>query len=331
MASYDIDFVIIWVDGNDPQWRKSKAFYKGEDERFNQNNVRYRDWELLQYWFRGVEKYAPWVRKVHFVTCGQIPGWLNLEHPKLNFVKHSDYMNSEYLPTFSANPIELNLHRIEGLAEHFVFFNDDMFLTAPVAPEDFFVDGLPRCCAVLNPPFANRRGIGTIIMNDLGVIADHFSFSERFQENFTKWINPIYGGILLRTLLLLPWRRFVGFYDMHLPSPFLKATYEEVWQKEGDLLDKVSRNRFRSDSDVNQWLLLYWQIAAGRFVPANPRIGKMYYVDRSKDEIADVIRRQKLKMICMNDVETVEDIAPIRSMLADAFECHLKEKSAYEK
>ena len=65
----DIDFVIIWVDGSDPEWQKTKAHYKGEDDKFNLNNVRYRDWNLLHYWFRAVEAFAPWVRKVHFVPC----------------------------------------------------------------------------------------------------------------------------------------------------------------------------------------------------------------------------------------------------------------------
>ena len=100
----EIDFVLIWVDGNDMEWQKTKAQYRG-DEQFNQNNVRYRDWDILHYWFRGVEKFAPWVRKVHFVTCGHVPQWLQLEHPKLNFVKHEEYIAGEYLPTFSANPI----------------------------------------------------------------------------------------------------------------------------------------------------------------------------------------------------------------------------------
>ena len=53
------------------------------------------------------------------------------------------YNTEKYLPTFNANTIELNLHRIEGLAEQFVYFNDDMFITDHVKPEDFFRDGHP--------------------------------------------------------------------------------------------------------------------------------------------------------------------------------------------
>ena len=79
-----IDFVITWVDGNDPAWRKDFEYYSELEGRdIDKRVVRFRDWENLQYWFRGVEKFAPWVNKIYFVTYGHVPGWLNTEHPKL--------------------------------------------------------------------------------------------------------------------------------------------------------------------------------------------------------------------------------------------------------
>lgn len=327
-----IDFVMIWVDGNDPQWRAEKNRYSPDEAKFNVNDVRYRDWDLLHYWFRGVEKFAPWVRRIHFVTCGHVPKWLNREHPKLHFVKHSDYIDADYLPTFSANPIELNLHRIEGLSERFVFFNDDIFLIAPMKEKDYFVNGLPRDVAVLNPPTPNRYGIPTIILNDLGIIADHFDFITQFKANWKKWINPIYGVQNLRTLLLLPWRRYLGFYDLHLPSAFLKSTFEEVWGKEQDLLRKISGHRFRDDTDVNQYLMTYWQIAKGEFVPGSPKNGRMFEISfENIDRITDVIRNQRMKVICINDSEKIDDFHILRQKLVDAFDCILKEKSSFEK
>ena len=144
----EIDFVIAWVDGSDPNWQKEKqkhlAEFLKDESVVDQGDYRYRDWDLLQYWFRSVEKYAPWVRKVHFVTCGQIPIWLNVNHPKLHIVNHEDYIPQEYLPTFNSHTIELNMHRIDGLSEQFVYFNDDMYITQRVAPTDFFMNGLPR-------------------------------------------------------------------------------------------------------------------------------------------------------------------------------------------
>ncbi len=124
-----IDFVVTWVDNNDVEWRTTKNFYAGLSSNIQEEqggDLRYRDWGgLLQYWFRGVEKFTPWVNKIHFVTYGHVPKWLNLNHPKLNIVKHKEFMKEEYLPTFNSCAIEINLHKIEGLAENFVYFNDD--------------------------------------------------------------------------------------------------------------------------------------------------------------------------------------------------------------
>ena len=136
MSSKPIDFVMIWVDGNDPEWQKEKAKYDERVVTTANSEVRYRDWDNLQYWFRAVEKFAPWVNKIHFVTWGHLPPWLDTSNPKLHVVNHKDFIPEEYLPTFSSHTIELNLHRIEGLAERFVYFNDDTFLMAPT-PEGY--------------------------------------------------------------------------------------------------------------------------------------------------------------------------------------------------
>lgn len=132
----EIDFVIIWVDGADENWRKKRAKYKSS-ENVDNREIRYRDWELLKYWFRGVEKFAPWVRKVYFISDDQCPVWLNKDNDKIRVVSHKDFIPVQYLPTFNSHVIELNLHRIEGLAEHFVYFNDDMFLLRAVKKRIF--------------------------------------------------------------------------------------------------------------------------------------------------------------------------------------------------
>ena len=57
-----IDFVIAWVDGNDQKWKREKEWYARRDAKqslCDNREERYRDWDNLQYWFRGVEKNAP--------------------------------------------------------------------------------------------------------------------------------------------------------------------------------------------------------------------------------------------------------------------------------
>ena len=81
-----IDFVILWVDGNDPNWLEEKNKYIGIKGDSNIN--RFRNCDNLQYLFRGIEKYAPWVNKVFFITWGHLPKWLNTNNEKLEIVKH---------------------------------------------------------------------------------------------------------------------------------------------------------------------------------------------------------------------------------------------------
>ena len=134
-----IDFVITWVDDSDPKWRKEFEYYSAQDRRtINTDACRYRDWDTLRYWFRGVEKFAPWVNKIYFVTYGHLPKWLNTDNSKLVIVKHEEFIPAEYLPTFNSFAIEFFFHKIEGLSEKFVYFNDDMFLIDSVSPERFF-------------------------------------------------------------------------------------------------------------------------------------------------------------------------------------------------
>lgn len=122
-----IDFVITWVNGNDPIWR-AKFHQYSKLNIGDKRDVRFRDWDLLRYWFRGIDSFAPWVRYIFFVTEGHVPDWLNIHAPKLKIVKHCDFIPEENLPLFNSRAIEVNLHRIPELSEKFVYFNDDFFI-----------------------------------------------------------------------------------------------------------------------------------------------------------------------------------------------------------
>ncbi|HGC4152438.1 TPA: Stealth CR1 domain-containing protein, partial [Escherichia coli] len=150
MKSNTIDIVIPWVDSSDPKWQEDYMKFACEQRNVDANIHRYRDNGLLKFWFRGIEKNAPWIRKVHFITYGHVPAWLKQDHPKLHIVKHSDYIPQKYLPTFNSHVIELNLHKIDGLSDKFIYYNDDTFLINPVDESFYFKNGKPRDCAILN-------------------------------------------------------------------------------------------------------------------------------------------------------------------------------------
>lgn len=329
--SYPIDFVIAWVDGNDPAWRAEKAKYSGIVETGDQRDVRFRDWDTLRYWFRGIEKFAPWVNKIHFVTWGHVPEWLNTAHPKLNIVNHTDYIPEKYRPTFNSHTIELNLHRIPGLAEHFVYFNDDMFITAPVKPEDFFRAGIPCDTFVLNAIYFGKDSVGPINGNNISIINEHFNKKEAIKKYWKKWFAPVNGfKNLVRTSLLLAWPWFPGFLYSHTSTNLLKSTMEAVWEQEEELLDKTCSDRFRQQTNVNQWLFKYWQLADGNFVPVSAKDKHCYHIKTIIDDACRSVEKSEFKILCINDTGKTDNFEEKAVAIRQSFEKLLPEKSSFE-
>lgn len=332
MKNFDIDFVILWVDGADPEWQKEKNHWSpGADKSATAAN-RFRDWDNLRYWFRSVEKCTPWVRKIHFVTCGHLPPWLKEDNPRLHIVKHSDYMPAEALPTFSCNPLELNMHRIPDLAEHFVYFNDDMFVLREI-PRTFFFNecGYPCDRAIqtaLQPDGSSLFGMRSA---DVSLINRHFSKRACWRQNWRKYLSFHYGRELYRNVALFPWEKFTGFYDDHLPIAYRKETLKNVWSEEFDYLQSMNGRRFRQKDDLTNWVFRYWQYAQGTFAPCAPR-GK--FIELSAAGSAAVAAAQisaaRDPMVCLNDSDPV-DFESAKATLISAFEKLFPEKSSFEK
>ena len=325
----EIDFVILWVDYTDSKWQEERIKYQHEEDRnWNKNDARFRDWGTLKYWFRSIERYAPWVNRIHFVTCGHFPDWLNIENPKLNLVKQSDFIPKTFLSTYSSHPIELNIHRIEGLAERFVYFNDDMFLFAPVKPDDFFVNGLPCDCAIRNFPLLGE--IGHINLNDINLINKRYNFMRQYKKYFWKWNHPKYGVRCLQNLLFIPWSDFTGAVNTHVANSYTKETFKQVWECFGKELNKTCLNKFRSSTDVNQWLIKYWQLVSGNFYPRRVSFSKYYLIDNIEGWQKD-LKKKKHALVCLNDNEACADITEIRRKIAIIFEEEFPQKCSFEK
>lgn len=335
MYDYDIDFVLTYLDSNDENWQREKAKYKyGEGADVNIN--RYRDWDNLKYFFRGIEEFAPWVRKVHLVTWGHVPSWLNPDNPKLNIVNHRDYIPQEWLPTFSSRCIDMNLHRIPGLAEHFVYFNDDMFLVAPVSRESFFHKGLPCDTPTMRAAqyiMVDGMPLHLAPIVDTSVINKHFRMHDTVKRKPFNWLNPKYGKFNIATLLSLSYVNFVGFRSLHLPYSYEKKTYETVWEKEPALCERACSHKFRETTDLNHWVFTYWQYATNRFYPRSVKEGFCFQLHNVKDAdlAARAIRDRKYRMICLNDVlENNDEFEGIRDCVNDALQAILPGKSSFE-
>jgi len=331
-----IDFVVAWVDGGDKAWQEKRAKFGGEMRGEGADEARFRDWGIFKFWFRGIEKYADFVHKIYFISDAQIPKWLNTEHEKLQIVDHTDFIPQKYLPTFSANPIELNLHRIKGLSEYFVFFNDDTFVVNPMSARDFFIDGKPVDCGILNVHCVKKsRFIHQISLNDAAIINEHFEMRRVIAQNPRLWQNPKYGARFnLQNLILRKCPRFPGFKQFHLPAAMLKSVYERVWEREFDELDETCQHKFRSKFDVNQWLMREWNLCENNFAPCDPR-GRGDLIDFEKPDLEGEFARleaalRRKKMVCINDGDGI-DFEPIKSRVLRLLEEKFQDKSKFEK
>ena len=329
-----IDFVITWVDDSDSKWREAYEYHSAKEGRtINADACRYRDWDTLRYWFRGVEKFAPWVNKIYFVTYGHLPKWLNTDNPKLVIVKHEDFIPAQYLPTFSSNVIELYFHKIKGLSDKFVYFNDDMFLIDDVSPDRFFKKGLPCDMGALEIWRPDRIVFSDMVLMSIGIINTNFDKKAVLNKNIFKWYNKAYIKVSLRNFLYHRLDFFPGFFNHHLPQGYLKHIYDEIWSNCEEDLTRTSYNKFRAYGDVAPWLIRYWQLASGNFSPCNVNNdGKAFYLcDDIISECVDCISHQKKKLICLNDDEHVTHFEENKQQLLRAFEQILPEKSSFER
>lgn len=327
-----IDFVVTWVDGADPQWleKYNKYVQNQNDIKIEQNSEsRYRDWEVFRYWFRAIEKHAPWVNNIYLIVDHQVPEWLNTENTKIKIVNHEDIIEKQYLPTFNSNAIEWNIWKIPDLSENFVYFNDDVFLNSDTTTEDFFLNNLPRDIGVLGPIIPDNNS--HTVLNNVQIIDENFNKRKVLKENWNKFFNLKYGKQLIRTLSTLPWNRIYGFYDPHVAYSFKKSLWEKIYYQELEKVKKTINSKFRNNENISLWLVRYWQICTGDFVPRSYSFSQALRLEEEFDEILKVIKNKKIKVICLNDDNEVTHFEDKKKQLIETFNQKYPIKSQYEK
>ena len=291
-----MDIVITYVNGLDPEWQK-------EYEKHTKTPIlekRFRDWGTLKYLMRGIEKNMPFIRKVHLVVASesQVPAWIDKE--STNIVLHSDIIPAEFLPTFNSNTIEMHLHRIKGLDEEYLYFNDDIFPLKPCKPTDFFIDG------------CGKLGMSRHIL----------------ALNMFKKICRNSNRIAHKALGLKPSICFLR--PQHICTPMLKSICEEVYEKvENDIVASLSITR--KSYNLTQYLFLDYMYLKGKLT--NSRLAKKHFSLglASENRIRKYIESPKYSLVCINDVQmSKESYSDLRKVLLETFERVLPEKSKFE-
>jgi hypothetical protein len=291
-VTFPIDVVYTWVDGEDPDWRRRKraaapAVANGRVAEAADGSERFRNRDELRYSLRSVDTYAPWVRHVWIVTDGQVPPWLDTDAARVTVVDHREIWPAPgALPTFNSHAIEANLHRIEGLSEHFLYLNDDVFLAGNVDPETFFEpDGDAH---LFLSPFL--VGLGATVVGEPA--------SDSAGKNARTLISGVTGRRLSHKLF-------------HAPFALRRSISREIEERFPDAVARTRRSVLRSIDDVALAgsLHLYYAYATGRAVGTSLRYR---YVDVGLEDAATQLDRlqrehELLEVFCLNDATTVAD------------------------
>ncbi len=292
-----MDIVITYVNGLDPVWLQSYA----EHTKVPIMTKRFRDWGFLPYLFRGIEQNMPFVRNVYLVVSGdsQVPEWIDRDHVKV--VHHENFVPKEYLPTFNCNPLEMYLHRIEGLDEHFLYFNDDMFPMLPCTESDFFRDGK----SVIH--FSSHRIVG---------------------GNMYKQICKNSDTLVRDALGLARRRKFIR--PQHICSPMQKSRCEELFEKVEDSV-KASITITRTADNYNQYMYLDYLYYKGLIVDEKISNKHISVAFSTPGKVSKFIKSPTRKLVCINDVHLGEKhYLSMRKAITDAFESRFPNKSKYE-
>ncbi|MBR5099702.1 MAG: hypothetical protein IKX34_00185 [Bacteroidales bacterium] len=292
-----MDAVIAYVDGADPCWQQDYRTAAGQPVLAK----RYRDWGTLPFLLRGIEQHLPFVDRVFLVVSreSQVPVWADRAH--LQVVLHADIIPAAYLPTFNSTTIELFLHRIPGLSERFLYFNDDMFPVMDASESDFFPDGRPA------------TGFS------------HHLLARGLYKRQTKNADRM----ARRALGLRPGPFFLR--PQHTCSPMLRSVCEEAFARVSAQLP-ATLTMLRDARNVNQYLYLDYALLSGRGLARKLSNRHISMAATTPERLAKAIVSPDRKLVCINDVEmSPEHYAALRTAMLTAFSEHFPTKSVYER
>ncbi|MEU5321908.1 stealth family protein [Streptomyces sp. NPDC021056] len=298
---FPVDAVYTWVDGDDP----AMAAKRRAHQALSHNTIapretgasRYTSHDELRYALRSLEMYAGFVRHVYLVTDSQIPDWLDPQAEGLTVIDHRDILPADALPVFNSHAIESRLHHIPGLSEHYLYFNDDVFINRPVGAEHFF----------------HGNGIARIPLSPLklGIGAPHplEPAPNSAGKNAREIISRFHG-------------RHITHKSLHTPHPQLLSVMREMESLGIEELDRTSYSRFRSTADVAPASTLHhhWAMATARAVPADYRFR---YVQLGTPDMRRRLSRlaagEDVDFFCLNDVDTPPEARSAAQAAISAF------------
>lgn len=248
MSTQPVDVVIAWVDGDDPAHRAKRQQYGGKVAASHNDvggDMRFRATGEIYFCIASVLRYAPWVRKIWIVTDNQDPHayeFVERNFPDnkipIEIVDHKVLFRGyeQLLPTFNSLAISTMLWRIPGLADRYLYFNDDVFLASPATPQMWFEGEQTTIYARKVPAlFARLLRWGK-----------HLGKKHKIFGHKDPMLN---AADLLRS----------GYFFLfpHAPVPMRRSWYERYFGDHPDLLYSNICHRFREPSQFSSPTLFY--------------------------------------------------------------------------
>lgn len=298
-----VDVVFTWVNSEDENWKKMILEYKSEEEL---DFDRYQNFDELKYSLRSIEKHISWVNNIYIVTNCAKPSWLD-ENSKIHWIWHEEIFPSlDYLPTFSSHAIESCLHRINGLSEYFLYFNDDVFLMKDMQKTNFFKT---NDCSI---SFLESYGAG---------------FYPRELDNESYIDAALNGKFLLeRKFNISP----VQFHK-HVPHVLRKSILSEMEEAFSENYEVVRSNRFRDKTDISTISFLYHHYSY--FKKESVRESCLGHLIRHTNYRAKsrAINRKRPHFICINDGGGSSSDAKYKEWMLDFLERHYPVPAIWER
>ena len=279
---FEIDMVFSWVDGSSDEFIRERAkrmqsYVVGEGD---DSEARYRQIDELKYALRSVYLFAPWIRRIFIATDSPAPAWL-AKHPKVTLVRSEDmFADTSVLPTHNSHAVESQLHRIEGLAEHFLYSNDDMFFGRPLSPSLFFSPGgITKFIEA-----STRIGLGNTHPGRSG-----FENAARVNRAL---LRDRFGKVTTRHL-------------EHCAAPLRKSVLAELEAAFPEEFRRTAASRFRSATDISvtNSLYHYYALLTGRAVVQTD--ARVKYVETTLRQalpaMKALLKHRDHDMFCLND------------------------------
>lgn len=343
--TFPIDVVFTWVDGSDEEWKVLKGRYTnateentlsskpGEGVVLDANSgdevrrgaeaddklitgrahheERFRNRDELKYALRSIEMFAPFVRHVFLVTNGQVPSWLDTSCHRITVVTHSQiYGSAAHTPTFNSSSIETQLHHIEGLSEHFLYFNDDFFLGDFCTPLDFFLS----------------NGVMKYFPSDQRL------FPSDIDRSSEEYIQADYNAAIL---LKKKYGTFTCEIMQHAPYPSRRSLLNKLEYEFQEEFDACASSRFRSARDLRPIAFMQYHAGLQEGVAIPSTISNRYlalWKSNIATQLRNVEAKRAYKTFCINDVGILpEHVCEIDGLVVNFLETYFPFKSKFEK